>query len=160
VKQTAYYSEGLANWLTMFPKPRRLDLEPGMVNTFADCTIKLGPRWQPILNTFWRNDGLLKICMFQNIVDQQWLWWSGAIQTKTSISIPTPARGRLPLRETIWAMKEVASAVHEYVDTKEPVPWLIVQYQGKEHKVRLLGVPEDICWRHCHRRLQKNVATS
>jgi hypothetical protein len=41
-------------------------------------------------------------------------------------------------------MREVTSAIQEYVDMNKPVPWLTVQHQGKKHKVRLFGVPDDI----------------
>lgn len=115
-------------------------LGAGMVSTFMDNATTLGQQCQPILNILLRNRGALKVNMRQILFDNQGKWWDNCVQAKATITLP--AKGGLPLRETVWTLQELANEAQIWTDAHKPAPSVKFHCRGSEHTVLLLGVPQ------------------
>ncbi|QDS74264.1 hypothetical protein FKW77_003196 [Venturia effusa] len=154
--RTSYYSSGIASFLFVFPNLTELTLGVGMVSTFMDNATELGQWWQAILNVLRRNDGILKVNLRHLLDDHRGDWWFNNVQAKATIALP--AKGVVPLRETVWTMQDLAIMAQIWINTHKPSHFVKLICRGAEHTVWLIGVPLNVVRPIALQRIRKSRA--
>lgn len=113
-----------------------------MLRTFADYATDTGQRWQPVMNILRRNNGTLKVVLADEMYDRRSVWCNGNVRAEISITVLV--RDRMLLREAMWTLEEISTAVQVRNNEPSPVTSMSVSCRGKLYVVRLLGIPKKL----------------